>query len=112
MTHQVKRCCDESKWLWDAYKVYPNGWISIELDDYSDYDNVKFCAYCGKALELERTPDTPKPQPYKPDLSAMSPKDRALEELKEMTITIQPGDSVSVTMKDGTHHTIKAINKT
>ena len=39
--------------------------------------------YCGNRLQLELTPDTPKPEPSKPDLSALSPKDRALEELKE-----------------------------
>lgn len=85
MTLKVKRCCDASfeQGLYAAYEVKPNQSITIQLDDYSDYDEVKFCAYCGKALELERTPDTPKPEPYMPDYSSLTARNRALEELKE-----------------------------
>lgn len=83
MTLQVKRCCQESyeSGLYAAYNVNSNDSISIDLDPY-DYDDVLYCAYCGNRLQLERTADTPEPEPDKPDLSSLSAKDRALEELK------------------------------
>jgi hypothetical protein len=57
--------------------------IDIEADHYFDFEDVKYCMYCGNRLRLERTPDTPQPEPSKPDLSSLSAKDRALAELKE-----------------------------
>lgn len=58
--------------------------IDIELDEFDgELEDVKYCMYCGNRLRLELTPDTPKPEPYKPDLSSLNAKDRALEELKD-----------------------------
>jgi hypothetical protein len=84
MSLQVKRCCQESydSGLYAAYKVNTNNTISIEQDDYSDYDEVLYCMYCGNRLRLEVVPDRAPAEPYKVDLSSLSAKDRALEELK------------------------------
>ena len=62
--------------------------INLDEDMYGSswYEDIKYCMYCGNRLQLELIPDTPAPEPYKPDLSSLSAKDRALEDLKtEMT---------------------------
>jgi hypothetical protein len=56
--------------------------IDIEADHYFDFEDVKYCMYCGNRLRLEAVPDRAAPEPYKPDLSSLSAKDRALEDLK------------------------------
>jgi hypothetical protein len=83
MSLQVKRCCDKIPNELQ-YEVRKDGTIDLAFDDsHYDYDDIHYCMYCGNRLQLERTPDTPPPEPYKPDLSSLSAKDRALEELKE-----------------------------
>ena len=78
--YQVKRCCDEMPH--HMYIVKTDKRIDIEADHYFDFEDVKYCLYCGNRTQLEAFPDRPAPEPYKPDLSGLSPKDRALEELK------------------------------
>lgn len=52
--------------------------IDIEADHYFDFQDVKYCLYCGNRTLIEVAPE-----PYKSDLTKLSPKDRALEELKD-----------------------------
>ena len=65
------------------YVLKANNRIDIEADHYFDFEDVKYCLYCGNRTMIELAPDTPTPEPYKPDLSSLSAKDRALEELKD-----------------------------
>lgn len=79
--YQVKRCCDEMPY--HLYVLKGNDRIDIEGDDYFDFEDVKYCLYCGNRTLIEVAPERPPTEPYKPDLSSLSPKDRALEELKD-----------------------------
>jgi hypothetical protein len=81
MRYQVRRCCDEMPH--HMYIVKGNNRIDIQADHYFDFEDVKYCLYCGNRTLLEAFADRPAPEPYKPDLTKLSPKDRALEELKE-----------------------------
>jgi hypothetical protein len=85
MTLQVRKCCEDMPhYMFKVAGPDSDKRIDFELDEYDCLlDDVKYCMYCGNRLQLERTPDTPAPEPYKPDLSSLSAKDRALEELKE-----------------------------
>ena len=65
------------------YVLKPNNRIDIEADHYFDFQDVKYCLYCGNRTLIEVAPERPATEPYKPDLSSLSSKDRALEELKE-----------------------------
>ena len=85
MTLQVRKCCEDMpQHLYTVAGPPSDIRIDFDLDDAGDglYEDVKYCMYCGNRLRLELAPDTPAPEPYKPDLSSLSPKDRALEELK------------------------------
>ena len=77
--YQVKRCCDEMPY--HMYLLKGNR-IDIEGQEF-DFDDVKYCLYCGNRTLIEVAPERPAREPYKPDLSSLSAKDRALEELKE-----------------------------
>lgn len=81
MTYQVKRCCEDSKPY--LMEVHHDGSIDLLEDDHGAtwFENLKYCMYCGKKLEIEPEPPQQQPQPYKPPY--LSPKDKALEELKE-----------------------------
>jgi hypothetical protein len=83
MTLQVRKCCEDMPV--HKYKVNADGTIDMEEDQEYDtlFPDVLYCMYCGNRLQLEPTPETKEPEPYKPDLSSLSAKDRALEELKE-----------------------------
>lgn len=80
INYQVRKCCDEM-----PYHMYvlKDKRIDIEADHYFSFEDVKYCLYCGNRTMIEAAPDIPTPEPYKPELSGLSPKDRALEELKE-----------------------------
>ena len=79
--YQVKRCCDEMPH--HMYVLTGDNRIDIEADHYFHFEDVKYClCTCGNRTQLEAFPDRPAPEPYKPDLSSLSAKDRALEELK------------------------------
>jgi hypothetical protein len=82
MTLQVRKCCEDMPL--NDYDVLKDNSIRFDNDpEYgTSYDDVKYCMYCGNRLQLELKPETKQPEPYKPDLSSLSAKDRALEELK------------------------------
>lgn len=79
ISYQVRKCCDEMP---HHMYVLKDNRIDIEADHYFSFEDVKYCLYCGNRTLTELAPERPAPEPYKPDLSALSPKDRALEELK------------------------------
>jgi hypothetical protein len=79
--YQVKRCCDEMPHHMYVWKG--NSRIDIEADHYFSFEDVKYCLYCGNRTMIEAVPERRNAELYKPDLSSLSAKDKALEELKE-----------------------------
>ncbi len=79
LSYQVKRCCDEMPY--HMYILNGNR-IDIEGQEF-DFEDVKYCLYCGNRTLTEVAPERD-PETYKPVvISEQSAKDRALEELKE-----------------------------
>jgi hypothetical protein len=66
INYQVRKCCEDMPH--HMYVLKTDKRIDIEADHYFDFQDVKYCMYCGNRLRLEAKP--------------LSPKDRALEELK------------------------------
>ena len=64
MKYQVKKCCDEMPH--HMYMLKANNRIDIEADHYFDFEDVKYCLYCGNRTMIELAPDRPAPEPYKP----------------------------------------------
>jgi len=80
MHYEVRKCCDEMPhYMYVIKGIEQEQRIDMEQDDYSDLEDVKYCMYCGNRLQLQLVPDKP---PAELDLSSLSAKDRALEELR------------------------------